>query len=129
MIRARVTGRRHQRGEMNKVESQFAGYLTGLKLSGQIKEFWFEEWTFVLADGCRYTPDFVVQDALDYLIAYDTKGTKSSRNERGEWTDKPWMEEDSAVKIKVFPMRFPIELHIAYRANKTDGGNWHFIKV
>jgi hypothetical protein len=45
---------------MNKTESAFALWLEAMKRNGEIQDWKFEAVTFKLADGCRYTPDFMV---------------------------------------------------------------------
>lgn len=77
---------------MNKTERARAIDLEAMKRNGQIVEWWYEKWTFKLADDTRYTPDFVIQKPDGSLEVEETKGF---------WRD------DAKVKIKVFAAQFP----------------------
>lgn len=72
---------------MNKTEQRRAIQLEAEKRSGIIREWWFEKWTWKLADDCRYTPDFVIQWPDGALRVEEIKG---------HWRD------DARVKIRVF---------------------------
>jgi hypothetical protein len=71
----------------------------------QIAAWWYERFTFKLADDCRYTPDFVIQDLDGSLRAEETKGF---------WRD------DAKVKVRVFATMFPIPI----RALLLKKGVW-----
>lgn len=96
-------------GEMNKTEAAYAGHLDLLLAAGEIVWFHFEGWTFKLADGCRYTPDFAVMRKGGRLEAHEVKG---------RW------EDDARVKIKVAAELFPIRFIAVRVVPKRDGGGW-----
>lgn len=107
-MRARVA--RRIAGQMNKLEAQYAAeVLDALKLAGEIIEYWFERFTFKLADDCRYTPDFVVQTASGEMECHETKG---------------FWEDDAKVKIRVAADLFPFRFVAIRRLPKKDGGGW-----
>lgn len=102
---------RHTPGQMNTYERAYAEQvLDPQKVAGEITAYWFERFTFKLADDCRYTPDFLVQLA---------DGTLELREVKGFW------EEDAKVKVRVAGEMFPIFTFIAIqRVSKKDGGGW-----
>lgn len=102
---------RHKPGTMNKLEARYADALTARLLAGEIVAYWFERFTFKLADDTRYTPDFMVQLPDGTLEAHETKG---------------FMEEDAKVKIKVFAEAFPFRCVVVRAKAKRDGGGWDF---
>lgn len=77
---------------MNKTERARAIDLEAMKRTGQIVAWWYERWTFKLADDTRYTPDFVIQKPSGALEVEEVKGF---------WRD------DARIKIKVFAEQFP----------------------
>lgn len=85
---------------MNKTETARAQELEAMKRDGQIAAWWYEQWTFKLADDCRYTPDFVIQDLDGSLRAEETKGF---------WRD------DAKVKVRMFAATFPIPIRALIR--------------
>jgi hypothetical protein len=107
-MRARVT--RRIAGQMNKLEAEYAAaVLEPQKLAGEILEYWFEKFTFKLADDCRYTPDFVVQLANGEMECHETKG---------------YWQEDAKVKIRVAAELFPFRFVAIQKLPKKDGGGW-----
>lgn len=82
---------------MNKTETKRGVELEALRRDGQIVAWWYEGWTFKLADDTRYTPDFVVQYPDGRLEAEEIKG---------HWRD------DALVKCRVFVELFPIPLRV-----------------
>lgn len=90
---------------MNRLEKEYAIALEAQKRSGQILEWWYERYTFKLADDTRYTPDFVVQELSGALRVDETKGF---------WKD------DARVKIKVFAAQFPMVV----RGITKERGAW-----
>lgn len=101
---------RHKSGEMNKTEAAYAAdVLERRKQAGEIADYWFERFTFKLADDCRYTPDFVVMLASGELECHETKGF---------WAD------DAKVKIRVAASLFPFRFVAIQRQSKKDGGQW-----
>lgn len=91
---------------MNKTEKARAIELEALKRAGKIAAWWYERWTFKLADDTRYTPDFVVQELDGALRCEETKG---------------FMRDDAHVKVKTFVELFPLPLVVLY---PKKGGGW-----
>lgn len=107
-MRARVA--RRVAGQMNKLEAEYAAaVLEPRKQAGEILEYWFEKFTFKLADDCRYTPDFVVQLASGEMECHETKG---------------YWQEDAKVKIRVAAELFPFRFVAIQKLPKKDGGEW-----
>lgn len=101
---------RHKSGEMNKTEAAYAAdALEPRKQAGEIADYWFERFTFKLADDCRYTPDFVVMLANGELECHETKG---------------YWQDDAKVKIRVAASMFPFRFVAIQKQPKKDGGGW-----
>jgi hypothetical protein len=116
--------KRHVSGEMNATEQRFYDeWIKPRIIAGELIEFWFEEWTFKLAKDCRYTPDFVIQDKDGYLQAFEVKGTTKNAAKQ----EIPFSQDDSMVKVRVSPHRFPLEFFIAHPRAKNLGGGWHIL--
>lgn len=101
---------RHQtRGQMNRTEQAYDGYLAKLKLAGKIIEYRFEAVTLRLAQRTTYTPDFFVITENDFQF-HEVKGF---------WRD------DARVKFKVAAEQFPwfVFFEVTYK-NKI----WNIIK-
>jgi hypothetical protein len=97
---------------MNSTESAYADILQAKKLAGEIIEWWFEDMTFVLADRCRFTPDFCVLHINGSMELIDVKGSQP-------------IEGDSLVKLKTAAAKFYcFDWTIAQRQTKKNGGGW-----
>jgi hypothetical protein len=94
---------------MNKTESAYAAHLAGLKMLGQVHEFWFEGIKLKLAANTFYTPDFLVQFSSGDLECHEVKG---------------FWEDDARVKIKVAADKFPMRFIAAKPRPKRDGGGF-----
>ncbi len=95
----------HVAGEMNRIEARFAQEIEQMRLVGAVQEWRFEELTFKLAKGCRYTPDFAVLyliDGAEKWTMYDVKA-RAGRFEKGKYR----AEDDAKVKIKVAAKLWP----------------------
>ncbi len=99
-------GVRHVNGKMNKTEAAYSLVLESRKRSGEIVQWWFERWTFKLADDVRYTPDFIVMNADGTLSGFEVKGS--------------FMRDDARVKLRVFAEQFPIPISLV----KRKGTEW-----
>lgn len=106
---ARGRAVRRTPGEMNNTEREYADLLEGLRLAGDIAHYWFEQFTFKLADDLRYTPDFVVQRSDGTLECHEVKG---------------FWEEDARVKIKMAAQLFPFRFVAVRKKPKKEGGGW-----
>lgn len=92
---------------MNKTERRRALELEALRRTGAIAAWAFGSVTLLLADRCRYTPDFLVATP-DGRIAFEEV--------KGFWRD------DALVKIKVAARLYPMFTFTALRPRK--GGGW-----
>lgn len=88
---------------MNKTEKARAVELEAMKRSGLIADWWYEALTLKLADDCRYTPDFLIQERDGSLRLEETKGF---------WRD------DAKVKTKLCVVRFPFPLRVLKKAKQ-----------
>jgi hypothetical protein len=98
-------------GVMNKTEAAYAGHLAMRKMAGEVAWFSFEGIKFRLADGCFYTPDFLVMLANGELQVIEVKGF---------WTD------DARVKIKVAAEMYPLRFVAVKAVAKKNGGGWSY---
>lgn len=93
----------HRPGVMNKTESAYGLYLSGLQAKGEIREFRFEAVKLILGNRCSYTPDFMV-------VRPD--GTLEFHEVKGFWRD------DARVKIKTAADKFPFVFIAAKQTKK-----------
>ena len=91
---------------MNKTERARGIDLEAMKRAGLIAAWWYEKWTFKLADDLRYTPDFVIQKMDGALEVEEVKGF---------WRD------DARAKVKMFVALYPFKVR-AY--TKGSNGSW-----
>lgn len=102
-------GRRRQPGEMNKLEAGWAQQLEARRIAGEIEWWRYEPAKFRLTDGDKLTtltPDFMVMLANGEIEIHETKG---------------FMQEDAAVKLKVFADQYPFRVYLVKHPNKTTG--------
>ena len=93
---------------MNKLETEFFNHLSSLYPNWAIHA---QAMTFRLANGLRYTPDFVCISCLP-MVAYEVKGK--------------WVDGDSFPKLKMAASVYPeIEWILAWKVN----GQWKDQKV
>lgn len=94
----------------NKLEHDFGDYLRRDRYPGiRVYE---QEITLVLANGVRYTPDFVIflPDGQTCARAYETKG---------------FLRDDAGVKVKVVAKVHPwCRFWLVKRAKKGSVGRW-----
>lgn len=90
---------------MNKTEQARAVELEAMKRRDEIVAWWYERWTFKLADDLRYTPDFVIQRPNGALEVEEIKGF---------WRD------DARAKVRMFVELYPFPVR-AYTRAKTGG--------
>lgn len=96
-------------GVMNKTEEAYAAHLELRRRAGEVEAVWFEGITLKLAEGCRYTPDFLVMLSDGRLEAHEVKG---------HWQD------DAKVKIKVAAAKFPLRFIALKAIPRKAGGGW-----
>ena len=105
-------GKRHKPGVMNQTEEKYAEILEADRLAGKIIMWHFEDVTFKLADGSRYTPDFMVHYVDGIIEFVDTKAAYR-------------IDPDSMTKIKFAADKFPqFVWTIEKRLAKKDGGGF-----
>lgn len=97
---------RQNRAGLNKTEQAFLEYLKAMYPEAFVLS---QSVTLKLANGVRYTPDFVVKRPhAEHLIAYEVKG---------------FMRDDAAVKIKVAARAYPWINFILASRRKNKGWN------
>ena len=94
----------YQTDAMNQTEARYAGYLDGMKHTGEVVAWAYEAVKLRLADKTFYTPDFVVIRADGGIELHEVKG---------HW------EDDARVKIKVAATQHPWFRFLAVKAGKT----------
>lgn len=99
---------------MNGTEKVRAIELEAKRRAGQIAAWWYERFTFKLADDTRYTPDFVIQELDGTLRCEEIKGS--------------FTRDDARVKYKVFATQFPLAIQVL-QSFRGDPGNWRIIEV
>lgn len=98
---------RQNRMGLNKTETAFRGYLESVHTSERV---YSQAITLGIANGCRYTPDFVVRRGgeLIQLEAYEVKG---------------FMRDDAAIKLKVAASLYPwIKFHLVTKRKGSGSG-------
>ena len=96
-------------GERNSTEAKYEEQLKAELAAGHILWYDFEAVTLKLADGLRYTPDFVVMHK---------DGVLEMREVKGYWQD------DAKAKIKMAARLFPFRFMAVYKQTKKNGGGW-----
>ena len=116
MLKARSkTRKRHIKGTMNKAEKAYSEHL---KNDSSVSEFFFESITLLLADNCRYTPDFMVQRMDGTIEFHEVKAFWKSK-QKAHW------EDDARVKIKVSAEKYPFIFYgVAQNGTKWEIENF-----
>ena len=118
-----------QRGRkvgQNKLEQAYDAILAGRKLVGEIEDYWYEGITLKLAEGTRYTPDFIVMMPDGELQAHEVKaGMAVKRDGVATGETVPMSEDASRIKIKIAAERFPLRFVVAYCRKKE----WFFDEI
>lgn len=96
---------------MNNTEKLRAIDLEAMKRAGQIVAWWYEKWTFKLADDLRYTPDFVIQK-------HD--GTLEVEEVKGFWRD------DARAKMKMFVEQYPFAVRALTKSKAPRASEWQW---
>lgn len=100
---------RTKAGRMNKTEARYAQQLEVERLAGVIRWWGFEAITVRLADGCRLTPDFAVEDVDGRLQLREVKGSLRM------------IRDDARVKLKVAAEYLPWPVYLVV---PQKGGGW-----
>lgn len=110
----------------NKLEEAFDAVLAGQKLAGIIADYWFEPCSLKLAEGTRYTPDFMVLMPDMEIRFYEVKaGMAVKRDGVATGETKAMSEDASRVKIKVAAAKLPFRFTVAY----CRKGQWFYDEV
>lgn len=98
--------------KMNKTEEAFFEYLKATMPDCDYTHY-AQSITLLIANGCRYTPDFIsVSKLTGEWLAHETKG---------------FMRDDAGVKIKVAASVYPA---IKFRlVTKRKGGQWDIQEI
>lgn len=97
-------------GQMNRVETAYAGELELRKKIGDVVWFRYEAITLKLAHDTRFTADFAVMLEDGTLELHDCKGSK--RSPLGQCV--PWIEEDALIKLKAAAEYFPLKIVVVW---------------
>ncbi len=104
---------------MNKSERAYSQDLDIRKTVGEIVGWWFHAISLKMANGARYTTDFLVQNIDGTVDLVDVKPGKRHKD-TGEWTF--WSEEAAKVRLKVTARLYPFRVLVAYRCGAK--GPW-----
>jgi len=96
-------------GQKNDTEEAYGQMLESEKRCGTVAWYAFEGITFKLAEGLRYTPDYIVMLSDGTMEAHEVKGF---------WRD------DAKAKIKMASALFPFRFLAVRKQAKKDGGGW-----
>lgn len=107
---AKASRPRHVAGVMNRTEREFADQLDLRRAAGEVVCYWFEAWTFKLANDTRYTPDFAVLLASGEIEIVEVKG--------------PLVRDDARVKLRTAADRYPFRFVMMQKQAKKFGGAW-----
>ena len=108
-------------------EAARAVELQRLKLTGLIADWKFQPLTLKLADGVRYTPDFVVEETDGTLTLEEVKGRCRPKRADGSYLkSRPHYHDDGArVKPRVAPEIVPwFRVRVVWQLHATEGGDW-----
>lgn len=111
--------------KMNKTEAAYDAFLCAQEGAGAIIRHRYESITLLLADGCRYTPDFeVVYDDIPYekVAFHEVKGTRR----RKSGVVGPYMEDDARVKLLTAARLYP---EFTFRLAWLDQGRWQVEEI
>lgn len=96
-------------GALNQSEANYEAYLRALCQTGDILWFKFEGIRLILAQGCTYTPDFVVMLKDGTIELHEVKGSKAL------------FRDDAKVKVKMAASLFPFRIKVVYPRRKMAG--------
>ena len=109
---------------MNGLETAFLAYLEQWKeRCGLQMEVKAQAVTLEIANGCRYTPDFVT---VETVMLRDEGGNWRHSRQLSAYECKGFMRDDAAVKLKVAAALYPwIAFHLVTRRK----GEWRIEQV
>lgn len=118
-------GKGFQKGRkvgMNKLEIAYAHVLEDAVRSGDVQMYAFEAMSLKLAEGTRYTPDFMVMLHDDTIEFHEVK---AGRMDKSKEVVVPMSEDASKVKIKVAAEKFPFRFFLKF----SHKGSWYSKEV
>lgn len=103
----------------SKDEADYATYLEGLKLGGDIVDYVHHPWSFLLPGGVKYTPDFLVISEIDprmvlplQIALVEIKGHHANMR-------------DSITRVKIARGLFPwFPIRLIYRKKRKWLEKW-----
>lgn len=101
-------------GVMNRTETAFVRHLEALMHAGEVLWFKFEAMTFKIAEGVRYTPDFIALFSSGQLVAFEVKGTTTKKLKSGTVKAPYFHDGDAKPKIKIAADMFPLAFKVVY---------------
>ncbi len=104
---------------MNKTETRYSAHLAMRERLGEIAWHRFEGITLKLADDTRFTADFAVMTADGSLELHDTKALWRK-------SDKPHIEDDALVKMRVAAQAFPFRVIAVWPLPSGEWGEREF---
>lgn len=107
-------------GVLNRTEAAYARHLEALMHAGDVLWFKFEAMTFKLAEGVRYTPDFIALFSGGQLVAFEVKGTTTKKLKSGIVKAPYFHDGDAKPKIKIAADMFPLAFKVVYQV----AGQW-----
>lgn len=112
---------------INKTEAAYDAFLFQQQSAGLIVRYRYESVTLLLADGCRYTPDFeVVQfkntGNYDHCEFHEVKGTRK----RKSGVVGPHIEDDARVKLLTAAKLYP---EFTFKLCWLDQGRWKIEEI
>ena len=107
-------------GAMSKTEERFCGILDEMERTGLIAQYMYEPVTFKLAEGLRYTPDFmaIYADPTRGCAFYEIKGSAFHASGQSN-------QMNSISKLKVAANKFKaFYFYKCYPKPQKEGGEW-----
>lgn len=92
-VAATPAGERKETRYRSKAEARYADILEAERLAGRIRSWRHEAITLKLADGVRYTPDFLVVDEDGRMALLEVKG---------------YMREAARIRLLVATEQYPL---------------------
>lgn len=110
---------------MNKVEAAYDAFLAQCEVEGAIKKHRYESITLLLADGCRYTPDFAITIHANfgfenYYLRTELHEVKGTRKRKSGIVG-PHIEDDARVKLLTAAKLYP---EFRFKLCWLDQGRW-----
>jgi hypothetical protein len=113
---ARASKPRKIAGRKNRTESEYEDlHLRARQAAGEVVCWWYEEWTFKLANDVRFTPDYAVLLTNGVIEIVEVKGG--------------FIRDDARVKLRAAADRYPFRFIMAQKQPKKHGGGWTLTEI